>query len=128
MTSLAIPIPLAASARAAPDTPQVGSASTRIAAPLGVLLIAMALLKPGVFMFACSGAVPLFQQPLASAGRMAFINCLMHWLVCAIILVGFAYSGALDRYRLCHAAFAIRAARLVISPPEWLRRTQALIA
>lgn len=67
------------------------------------------------------GIFPLFQHALASVGRMAFTNYLMHSLVCAIFFVGLGHFGQLERHQLYYVVFAIWAVQLVVSP-LWLSR------
>lgn len=73
-----------------------------------------------LLLFARSGVFPLFQNALASVGRMAFTNYLTHSVVCAIFFVGFGYFGQLQRYELYYVVLAICLVQLVLSP-LWLK-------
>lgn len=73
-----------------------------------------------LLLFARSGIFPLFQNALASVGRMAFTNYLTHSVVCAIFFVGFGYFGQLQRYELYYVVLAICSVQLVLSP-LWLK-------
>ena len=73
-----------------------------------------------LLLLARSGIFPLFQNALASVGRMAFTNYLTHSVVCAIFFVGFGYFGQLQRYELYYVVLTICLVQLVLSP-LWLK-------
>jgi uncharacterized protein len=62
------------------------------------------------------------KHSLASVGRMAFTNYVMHTVLCNIIFlgIGFGLYGSLERYELYYIVFAIWIFQLVLSP-LWLR-------
>src|SRR5215210_1338629 len=90
----------------------------------------------GMIMIFCK--LPILQwlkTSLASVGKMALTNYLMHSVICMIVFtgVGFGMFGKLQRYELYYIVFAIWIFQLIVSPiwlsyfrfgpAEWLWRS-----
>jgi uncharacterized protein len=74
-----------------------------------------------LLLFVRSGAAARLRHALASVGRMAFTNYLMHSAIALVLFVGFGLYGQLERHQLYFVVFAIWAFQLVASP-LWLSR------
>lgn len=77
----------------------------------------------GLIMIFCkSGILRFLQKALASVGRMALTNYIMHSVICAFVFYGFGFGlyGQLQRYEIFYVVFAIWTLQLVVSP-IWLK-------
>jgi uncharacterized protein len=74
-----------------------------------------------LLLFVRSGVAARLRHALASVGRMAFTNYLMHSAIALLLFVGLGLYGQLERHQLYFVVFAIWAFQLVASP-LWLSR------
>lgn len=87
----------------------------------GRIFIAMG--HVGLIMLFCkSGIFNSLKSALASVGKMALTNYLMHSVICMIVFtgVGFSLFGKLQRYELLYVVFSIWIFQLILSP-IWLQ-------
>lgn len=87
----------------------------------GRIFIAMG--HVGLIMLFCkSGIFNWLKSALASVGKMAVTNYLMHSVICMIVFtgVGFSLFGKLQRYELLYVVFSIWIFQLILSP-IWLQ-------
>lgn len=87
----------------------------------GRIFIAMG--HVGLIMLFCkSGIFNWLKSALASVGKMALTNYLMHSVICMIVFtgVGFSLFGKLQRYELLYVVFSIWIFQLILSP-IWLQ-------
>ncbi|MDH4057914.1 MAG: DUF418 domain-containing protein [Cyclobacteriaceae bacterium] len=85
--------------------------------------IAVAFGHIGVVMIFCKSSFLVFlKTSLASVGKMALTNYIMHSVICAIVFtgVGFSMFGKLQRYELYYVVISIWLFQLIASP-IWLR-------
>ncbi len=73
-----------------------------------------------ILLFCKSGALPFFQRALASVGRMALTNYIMHTVITTTVFVGFGQFGLWERHQLYYLVGAIWVFQLLFSP-GWLR-------
>jgi uncharacterized protein len=88
---------------------------------LGRLFTAMGHI--GLIMLFCKLPILYWlKHSLASVGRMAFTNYIMHTVICNIIFlgIGFGLYGTLERYQLYYIVLAIWIFQMAFSP-LWLR-------
>jgi uncharacterized protein len=73
-------------------------------------------------LFCKSGLLIWLKSALASVGKMALTNYLMHSVICMIVFtgVGFSLFGKLERFELLYVVFSIWIFQLILSP-IWLR-------
>lgn len=87
----------------------------------GRIFIAMG--HVGLIMLFCkSGILEWLKSALASVGKMALTNYMMHSVICMFVFtgVGFGLFGQLQRYELLYVVFSIWIFQLILSP-IWLR-------
>ena len=85
--------------------------------------IAMSFGHIGVVMIFCkSGVLGFLRRSLASVGRMALTNYIMHSVICAFVFTGIGFSlfGKLQRYELYYVVVGIWIFQLIVSP-IWLK-------
>jgi uncharacterized protein len=75
-----------------------------------------------IMLFCKSNFLIWLKSSLASVGKMALTNYIMHSVICMIVFtgVGFGLFGKLQRYELLYVVFSIWIFQLIISP-IWLR-------
>jgi uncharacterized protein len=76
----------------------------------------------GLIMIFCKlQIIPWFKASIASVGKMALTNYLMHSIICMIVFtgVGLGLFGRLQRYELYYVVFSIWIFQLILSP-IWL--------
>ena len=88
-----------------------------------------------VMLFCKMNIISFLKKSLASVGRMAFTNYIMHSVICAFVFTGIGFSlfGRLQRYELYYVVISIWIFQLIVSPIwlkyfrfgplEWLWRT-----
>jgi len=85
--------------------------------------ISIAMGHVGLIMLFCkSGILIWLKSALASVGKMALTNYLMHSVICMFVFtgVGFGLFGKLERFELLYVVFSIWIFQLILSP-IWLR-------
>ncbi|MDO8966585.1 DUF418 domain-containing protein [Algoriphagus sp.] len=75
-----------------------------------------------IMLFSKSNFLIWLKSSLASVGKMALTNYIMHSVICMIVFtgVGFGLFGKLQRYELLYVVFPIWIFQLILSP-IWLR-------
>ncbi len=86
----------------------------RLATTIGHIGLIMLFIKSGILQF--------LQHALASVGKMALSNYVMHSIITAIIFLGFGFSmfGQLQRFELYYVVLGIWIFQLIASP-IWLK-------
>jgi len=85
--------------------------------------IAVTIGHIGLIMLFCkSGILGFLRHSLASVGRMALTNYIMHSVICAFVFygIGFSLFGQLERYELYYVVFSIWLFQMIASP-LWLK-------
>ena len=88
---------------------------------LGRVAIAMGHVG-SIMLFCKSGILTWLRRRLASVGKMALTNYIMHSVICLFLFTGagFGMFGKFQRYELLYVVFSIWVVQLILSP-IWLK-------